>query len=114
MSGYIKACDDRGYSPEARIKMMMPIFKFTLDRVTIPRFPVYGMTTSCGLNFHLAEEILSSVQARLYLYFLTPDTGTTTKMLLLQIVVKSFYFIFLLFFTVLHINNMLTLNWVNC
>ena len=75
MSDYIKACDDRGYCPEDRIKMMMPLFRFVMERVMIPNFPVYGLNTLCGLNFHLAEEILSSVQARLQLYFLTPDTG---------------------------------------
>ena len=75
MSQYVKACDDRGLDPEARIYMMMPLFRFILDRVMVPCFPLHGTNTVSGLNYHLAEEILTSVQARLYLYIMTPDTG---------------------------------------
>ena len=75
MSGYIKACDDRGYSPEERMRMMQPLYRFFLDRVMVPMFPTYGMVTPSKLNFNLAEDVLLSVQARLYLYFLTPNTG---------------------------------------
>ena len=75
MSHYIKACDDRGYDPDDRIEMMMPLFRFVMDRVTIPHFPLYGKETTSGLNYNLAEEILCSIQARLCLYLMTPLKG---------------------------------------
>ena len=75
MNLYIRGCDDRGYKPDSRIAMMLPLFHFVRDRVMIPHFPLYGTNTLSGLNYHLAEEILCSVQARLYLYIMTPETG---------------------------------------
>lgn len=75
MASYIQACDDRGITPENRIEMMLPLFNFVLQRVMFPRFPPYGTQTLSGLNYHLAEEVLCSIQARLCLYLMTPRTG---------------------------------------
>ena len=75
MSNYIKACDDRGYDPETRMEMMMPLNRFFKDRTMTPRFPPHGAGTISGLNFKLAEEVLCSIQARLCLYLMTPATG---------------------------------------
>lgn len=75
MSDYIKGCDDRGIAPEKRMELLMPLYNFVRERVMIPRFPLYGTNSNCGINLNLAEEILSSVQGRLYLYLLTPKTG---------------------------------------
>ena len=75
MSCYMKACDDRGSTPDDRMGMMLPLFNFIRELVMVPRFPLYGAQTVSGLNFHLAEEILCSIQARLCLYLMTPRTG---------------------------------------
>ena len=72
---------------------MMGLYEYFRDMVMIPRFPVYGgkiscrtkacgkdralCKRSCGMNFHIVEEILVGVQARICLYLMTPTTGTT-------------------------------------
>ena len=62
MSCYMKACDDRGSTPDDRMGMMLPLFNFIRELVMVPRFPLYGAQTVLGLNFHLAEDILCSIQ----------------------------------------------------
>ena len=66
---------------------MLLLYEFLMDKVDVPRFPLYGATTEevskdkekkekrKGLNLNLIEEIVCGVQSRLYLYIMTPETG---------------------------------------
>ena len=43
-----------------------------------------GEKTYPGLSIDVVEELLAGMQARLYFYYMTPETGKSTKLLTTQ------------------------------
>lgn len=75
VSQYMTACDGRGIKADTRMLMMLPLYQILRSMVMVPRFPLYGRTTNCGMNMDLLEEILCGIQGRLVLYLLCDRTG---------------------------------------
>ena len=61
-------------SAEARIKSMMPLYRFFRFMVAVPRLKNEKNTLE-GMNFNWVEELLTGTQARCILYAMTPKTG---------------------------------------
>ena len=63
-------------SANERIRMMVPLCKYLdIEMSTTPLFPPPASKITSGFNRDLLEDIMTEIQARLFLYELTPETG---------------------------------------
>ena len=60
--------------------MLVPLYKYLQDEAsTTPFFPPPGAKMETGFNRDLLEDLMIEMQARLYLYRLTPETGKCSQ-----------------------------------
>ena len=63
---------------------MMPLCDLLRFEFVIPQFlgkVPFGEKTYHGLSIDVVEELLAGMQARLCLYYMTPETGKSIKLL---------------------------------
>ena len=61
---------------DERIVKMKNLYNYLLAKAPVT-FPPPTTTVACGFNYNLLEDIVCGIQARMCLYLMTPDTGTT-------------------------------------
>ena len=53
---------------------MKNLYNYLLLKAPVA-FPPPTTHAACGFNYQLLEDIVCGIQARLFLYMMTPDTG---------------------------------------
>lgn len=79
---YLRAVDDRQILADTRIELMMTLCELLRFEFVIPQFlgkPPFGEKTYSGLSIDVVEELLAGMQARLCLYYMTPETGYAAR-----------------------------------